>query len=135
MVFSPVERLRHRMSALPSPSKSPIPCTCQAGSATVLREPCEEIVSPFINQRLFSPVALFRQTMSDLQSPSTSICAQTGSARADEIPKQIVAAASPARSSAFTTPCSYRTINSRVVFNERAVIQYLLLCLASVGCI
>src|SRR5439155_25118534 len=45
--------------------------------------------------------------MSDLQSPSKSMGAQTGRACADEIAKQIVAAASPARSSAFM-PTNYK---------------------------
>src|SRR5882762_7681625 len=91
------------MSALPSPSKSPTPCTCQAGSSTTLTIPCAAIVRPFINQMEFSPVALFRHTMSDLQSPSKSVGAQTGRAWADEIAKHIVAEASPARNALLIT--------------------------------
>src|SRR5437762_2702311 len=53
--------------------------------------------------------------MSDLQSPSKSMGAQGGRALADEIAKQIVAAVSPARSSAFMTPRSYRATNSVAV--------------------
>src|SRR5882762_10210015 len=47
--FSPVEVLRHRMSALPSPSKSPIAFSSQPESgSTKLTGPCAAIVDPFI---------------------------------------------------------------------------------------
>src|SRR5213082_1209160 len=47
--FSPVEELRHRMSALPSPSKSPIPFSSQKeDGSTMLTRPRAAIVHPFI---------------------------------------------------------------------------------------
>src|ERR1700704_3204264 len=70
---SPVAPLRHTMSDLPSPSRSPTPAIFQLRSATVsnaLAPP--EIAAPFISQIVLAPVALLCHRMSDLPSPSKS---------------------------------------------------------------
>src|SRR2546430_14579745 len=70
--FSPVARLRHRMSDLPSPSKSPTPAMLQLRSASVGMTPPPAMVVPFNSQIAFSPVVPLRHRMSDLPSPSNS---------------------------------------------------------------
>src|SRR5438046_2250925 len=70
--FSPVARLRHRMSDLPSPSKSPAPAMLQLRSVTVGIAALLEIVVPFMSQIEFSPVVLLRHRISDMPSPLKS---------------------------------------------------------------
>src|SRR5258708_39080899 len=54
--ISPVTPLRHRMSDLPSPSKSPLPAMRQLRSVTVARLVAPpEIVVPFMSQIEFEP--------------------------------------------------------------------------------
>src|SRR2546430_2974139 len=60
------------MSALPSPSKSPVPAMLQLRSATVANITALEIVAPFMSQIVLSPVAPLRHKISDLPSPSKS---------------------------------------------------------------
>src|SRR5882762_10382249 len=71
-MFSPVTRLRHSMSDLPSPSKSPTPATLQLASVIVVNTAPAESVAPFMSQIAYQPFALLRHTMSDLPSPSKS---------------------------------------------------------------
>src|SRR5258707_11673031 len=71
-ILPPVELLRHRMSDLPSPLKSPTPAMLQFGSATVANVTLLEIAAPFISQITFSPVVLLRHRISDLPSPLKS---------------------------------------------------------------
>src|SRR5690349_8802918 len=72
-VFAPVVPLRHRMSDLPSPSRSPTPAMLQLRSDTVANTaPFESTVAPFMCQIALSPVALLCHRMSDLPSPSKS---------------------------------------------------------------
>src|SRR6266850_1010000 len=70
--FEPVTLLCHRMSDLPSPSKSPIPTMLQLRSVTAPKTGWLKIVAPFMNQIEISPVAPLRHRMSDLPSPSKS---------------------------------------------------------------
>src|SRR5258705_232211 len=72
IVFSPVARLRHRISDLPFPLKSPFPAMLQFGSGTAAIPSPTEFRSPFMNQTAFSPVVLLRHRMSDLPSPLKS---------------------------------------------------------------
>src|SRR5207249_1319873 len=72
MAFWPVEPLRHRMSALPSPLKSPTPTIFQLRSVTVWMLPLLTMVAPFMNQTAFCPVLLLRHRMSAFPSPSRS---------------------------------------------------------------
>src|SRR5436189_137154 len=60
------------MSALPSPSKSPVPAMLQLRSATVANITALEIAAPFMSQIVLSPVAPLRHKISDLPSPSKS---------------------------------------------------------------
>src|SRR5258708_10889776 len=77
--ISPVTPLRHRMSDLPSPSKSPLPAMRQLRSVTVARLVAPpEIVVPFMSQIEFEPVALLCHRMSDLPSPLKSIWLMNG---------------------------------------------------------
>src|SRR6266849_6454809 len=71
IAFSPVVPLCHRMSDLPSPSKSPTPAILQLMSSPPTGELTESVV-PFMNQIAFSPVAPLCHRMSDLPSPSKS---------------------------------------------------------------
>src|SRR6266853_1726969 len=72
-VFSPVTLLRHRMSDLPSPSRSPTPAMLQLRSATVANTaPFESRVAPLMSQTIFSPVTLLCHRTSDLPSASKS---------------------------------------------------------------
>src|SRR6267154_1562961 len=73
IAFSPVALLRHRMSDLPSPSKSPTPAMLQLRSASVEKSPPPVCVVPFMSQMAFSPVAWLRHRMSDLPSPLKSL--------------------------------------------------------------
>src|SRR5258708_12683695 len=71
--FRPVTPLRHRMSDLPSPSKSPSPVMLQLRSVTVAKLVAPpEIVVPFMSQIEFEPVAQFGQTLFASPSPPTS---------------------------------------------------------------
>src|SRR5438128_1412685 len=72
IVLSPVAPLRHKISDLPSPSKSATPAMLQLRSATGAIDAPPEIAAPFMNQIVFSPVALLRHRMSDLPSPLKS---------------------------------------------------------------
>src|SRR6266487_3580240 len=69
---SPVVRLRHRMSGLPSALKSPTPAMLQLRSVTVGIAALLEIVVPFMSQIAFSPVVLLRHRISDMPSPLKS---------------------------------------------------------------
>src|SRR5205807_856922 len=94
IAFSPVALLRHRISDLPSPSKSPTPAMLQLRSATVATAVALETVTPFMSQIMFSPVAVLRQRMSDLRSllkslpitRLTGVVTETGAVRADSLP-------------------------------------------------
>src|SRR5712691_10632338 len=71
--FSPVTLLRHRISDLPSPSRSATPAMLQLRSATVANTaPLESRVAPFMSQMTFSPVTLLCHRTSDLPSASKS---------------------------------------------------------------
>src|SRR5260221_10421818 len=71
--FSPVTLLRHRISDLPSPLKSPTPAMLQLRSATVSNPtPLESTVAPLMLHTIFSPVTLLCHRTSDLSSASTS---------------------------------------------------------------
>src|SRR5258708_7285092 len=70
--FEPVALLCHRMSDLPSPSKSPTPVMLQLRSVTAPKTGWLKIVAPFMNQIEISPVTPLRHRMSDLPSPSKS---------------------------------------------------------------
>src|SRR6266850_2562225 len=72
ITFSPVALLCHRMSDLPSPSKSPTPTMLQLRSLTAPKTCRLKIVAPFMNQIEILPVAPLRHRMSDLPSPSKS---------------------------------------------------------------
>src|ERR1700722_12829713 len=68
--------LRHKMSELPSPLKSPIPAMLQLESGVTAEPPSvsvwlEVICDPFIVQSISEPL-LLRQRMSDLLSPLKS---------------------------------------------------------------
>src|SRR2546425_1054760 len=76
---SPVVVLRHRMSALPSPLKSPGPAIDQLAGTLPKPPPCE-IEAPFISHTAVSP-PVCRQAMSLLPSPLKSWVATTSSAR------------------------------------------------------
>src|SRR5436190_2076901 len=67
---SPVVVLRHRMSALPSPLKSPMPSIVQA-VGTLPKPPLDEIDAPFISQTATLPL-LSRHRRSPLPSPLKS---------------------------------------------------------------
>src|SRR5207253_9437786 len=72
IVFPPVAPLRHRMSDLPSPSKSPTPAMLQLRSVTVANIAALEIAVPLMSQIVFSPVERLRHRMSDFPSPLKS---------------------------------------------------------------
>ncbi len=72
IAFSPVARSRHRMSDLPSPSKSPTPAMLQLRSITVEIGALLESVVPFMSQIAFWPVVLLRHKISDIPSPLKS---------------------------------------------------------------
>ena len=70
---SPSQALRHRMSAKPSPLKSPTPCTLQLGSGLKASGPLlGSTVEPFMNQRDRLPVDDCCQRMSEKPSPLKS---------------------------------------------------------------
>src|SRR5215831_8123853 len=72
IVMLPLAALLHRMSVLPSPSKSPVPTTVEPASASEPTATLLATAAPFICQ---IPVALdvpLRQRISDLPSPSKS---------------------------------------------------------------
>ena len=81
MVFSPVERLRHRMSDFPSPLKSPSPAMPQLGSTTVANVAPLDIAAPFMSQIVFAPVVLLRHRMSALPSPLKSLLTRAAGVR------------------------------------------------------
>src|SRR5438552_17698097 len=70
--LSPVAPLRHRMSDLPSPSKSPVPAMLQLRSVTAADGALLEIAAPFMRQIAFRPVVQLRHRMSALPSPLKS---------------------------------------------------------------
>ncbi len=85
--FCPLLLLRQRMSALPSPSKSPVPTIFQLRSDIVaMNEPLTS-VPPFMNQMASWPVTESRHKMSDLPSPSKSLPTM----RADGLLKTVTA--------------------------------------------
>src|SRR5258705_13422106 len=85
IAFCPVELLRHRMSALPSPSKPPTPTMCQFRSETVSTVEVLATLPPFMSHSWFWPVTLLCQRMSALPPPlksATPATAQFGSVTA-----------------------------------------------------
>src|ERR1700742_3487251 len=64
--------LRQKRSALPSPSKSPMPAIFQFVSATEVISEFVVIVAPFMKYIAFAPVLPLRQTRSPLRSPLKS---------------------------------------------------------------
>src|SRR5882724_12037766 len=72
MQFCPLLGLRHTMSALPSPAKSPIFTTAQFLSGTDCINELLETDDPFISQMEFSPVSVLRHRISEWPSPSKS---------------------------------------------------------------
>src|SRR5579871_4650955 len=69
--------LRHRMSDLPSPLKSPTPATLQLASGFIAAPPdvasaLALIVVPFMVQSVTSPVVVLRHSTSRLPSPLKS---------------------------------------------------------------
>src|SRR5437867_13192964 len=72
MAFSPVAVLRHRMSALPSPLKSPTPRIVQWASLTGVMSALLARLEPVISQMAFCPVAASRHRRSALPSPLKS---------------------------------------------------------------
>src|SRR6266567_2240108 len=70
MVTVPVDAWRHRMSALPSPLKSPTPAIDQ--SVPVPMVLAETTLVPFINHIMTVPVDAWRHRMSALPSPLKS---------------------------------------------------------------
>src|SRR5258708_5242201 len=70
--FEPVALLCHKMSDLPSPSKSPTPAMLQLRSVTAPKTGALRIVAPFMNQIDISPVAPRRHRTSDLPAPANS---------------------------------------------------------------
>ena len=63
---------RHTKSALPSPSRSPIPTICQANGTPGATTGACFTIAPFISHTATSPVCIPRQTRSALPSPSRS---------------------------------------------------------------
>ena len=68
----PPPLVRHAMSALPSPVKSPTAPTVQPAGALADSGVVAVAVAPFISQRLVTPVVGLRHRMSDLPSPLKS---------------------------------------------------------------
>src|SRR5213593_3505824 len=82
ITLSPVDVLVHKISALPSPLKSPVRVICQLAPSNP--EPLMRLV-PFISHAAVSPVAVLSHSKSELPSPLRSSTATTRQFGSDRI--------------------------------------------------